>query len=123
MDDRSLSRSFRHAFAGLAYAVRTQPNICIHLLAAAGVILIALWLKLSLVELGLLVLTIGLVLVAELVNTAIEALVDLVSPEPHPKAKVVKDVSAGAVVVAAIVSVAIGILILGPPLLNRVFGP
>lgn len=122
MDDRSLLSSFRHAFAGLAYAARTQPNVRFHILAAAVVILVALWLELPLAECGILLLTIGLVLVTEMVNTAVEVLVDMVSPERNPKAKVVKDVAAGAVVVAAIVSVAIGLLLLGPPLWSRVFG-
>jgi diacylglycerol kinase len=103
--------------------VRTQPNIRIHILITVAVVLTALWLELPVSEFGILFLTIGLVLVTELVNTAIEVLVDLVSPEHHPKAKVVKDVAAGAVVVAAMVSVAIGLLVLGPPLWNRVFGP
>jgi len=66
-----------------------------------------------------LVLTIAMVWIAEFLNTALEAVVDLASPELHPLAKVGKDVGAAAVLIAAMASVIIGLLILGPPLLQR----
>jgi len=68
------------------------------------------------------VLTIGVVLVSEMLNTVAETLVDLVSPGYHPLAKVVKDVTAGAVLLAAIISIAVGLLVLGPPLWERLVG-
>jgi undecaprenol kinase len=113
--------SFKCALAGLSYAMRTQRNFRIHLAAAILVSLMAYWLKLPLTAWTLLILMIGLVLVVELLNTAIEVMVDLVSPEYHPLAKNAKDLAAGAVLLVAIVSVIVGILILGPPLWMRIF--
>jgi len=117
--DGSLLQSFRYAFAGLWYALRTQRNARIHLLAAVAVTAMGLWLRLDAVWWAVLVLTISLVFFAEMVNTVVEAIVDLVTPEYHPLAKVAKDVSAGAVLVTAMAAVVVGLLILGPPLLAR----
>jgi diacylglycerol kinase len=119
---RNIIDSFRHAFAGLWYAFRTQRNTRIHLIITAGVIALGLWLGLSCTQWAVLVLTIGFVLVSEMLNTVAESLVDLVSPEYHPQAKIVKDVTAGAVLLGAIISVIVGSLVLGPPLWARVFG-
>jgi diacylglycerol kinase len=83
------------------------------------VIALGLWLGLSRVEWAILALTIGLVWTAEFINTALEATVDLASPDIHPLARIGKDVGAAAVLVAAILSVVIGLLILGPPLWAR----
>jgi diacylglycerol kinase len=79
-----------------------------------------MWLRLSRQDWALLVLAMALVLVAELVNTALETVTDLKSPEYHPQARVVKDVGAAAVLTAAAASIVIGLLILGPPLLSRI---
>jgi diacylglycerol kinase len=114
MQSANLLDSFRHAFAGLGYTLRTQRNARIHLLVAVAVVALGLWLGLSRWEWVAIVLTIGFVFVAELFNTVIEAVVDLASPEIHPLARVAKDVAAGAVLLAAILSVVIGLLILGP---------
>ncbi len=109
-------RSFGHAFEGVAYALRTQPNTRIHL-GILGVIVIAgLVLGLGLTEWALIALAAGLVFVAELLNTGIETVVDLASPDLHPLAKAAKDVAAGAVLVSALTAVAVGLLVLGPPL-------
>jgi diacylglycerol kinase len=116
---RRVVGSFRYACAGLAYVVRTQPNCQVHLLALVLVVALGLWLALPLHELAILALTIGLVLAAEAINTAIEATVDLVSPEFHPLARAAKDAAAGAVLVAAAASVVVGCLLLLPPLLAR----
>ena len=122
-DDFSLiqkrAQSFRYAYDGISYVLRTQPNARIHLIIMVCVILVALWLRLTTVDWALLVLAMTIVWTAEFTNTAIEALVDLASPEQHRLAKVAKDVSAGAVLVAAIGSVVVGLLILAPPLLVR----
>ena len=122
MRSRNIIESFRFAFAGLWYALRTQRNTRIHLTIAAAVVGVGIWLHLSLTEWAVLTLTIGFVLVSEMLNTVAETLVDLVSPGYHPLAKTVKDVTAGAVLITAIISVIIGLLILGPPLWARVFG-
>lgn len=122
MRSRNLLEGFRFAFSGLWYALRTQRNVRIHLSIAAAVIALGLWLDLSLNQWALLTLTIGFVLASEVVNTALEKLVDLVSPGYHPLAKVVKDVMAGVVLMTAVIAVIVGLLVLGPPLWTRVFG-
>jgi len=119
---RNLLDSFRVAFSGLWYALRTQRNTRIHLVIAAAVVGLGLWLDLAPIQWAVLVLTIGVVLVSEMLNTLAETLVDLVSPGYHPLAKVVKDVTAGAVLLAAIISIAVGLLVLGPPLWERLVG-
>ena len=121
---RSSSRldSFRHAFAGCYYLLRTQRNAWIHACATTVVTGLGLWLGLSRLEWAVIVLVIGLVWMAEFVNTALEAVVDLASPDLHPLAKVGKDVAAAAVLVGAATSVLVGLLILGPPLWARLFG-
>lgn len=116
----SLLRAFGHAFSGLFYAIRTQRNMPIHLAIAAGVIALGLWLGLSAVQWAILALTISSVLAAELLNSGLETVVDMVSPEYHPLAKRAKDVAAGAVLLAAIFAVVVGLLILGPPLWARI---
>lgn len=122
MRNQNIVDSFRHAFAGLWYALRTQRNTRIHLTIAAGVVALGLWLGLSYTQWAVLVLTIGFVLVSEILNTVAETLVDLVCPDYHPQAKIVKDVTAGAVLLGAIISVLVGLLVLGPPLWARIFG-
>ena len=89
------------------------------MLATFLVLGLAFWVRVSTGELAVLLLSIGLVWTAEFVNTALEAVVDLASPEVHPLAKVGKDVGAAAVLIAALLSVIIGLLILGPPIAGR----
>lgn len=112
-------KGFQHAGEGIAYAFCTQRNFRIHLLATGGVVAVGLWLGLPPVEWAILALTIGAVLVAEVINTAIEVLVDLTSPEYHLLAKHAKDTAAGAVLLIAMAAVVVGLLILGPPLLAK----
>lgn len=112
-------RSFNHAFAGLSYVLRTQKNAWIHTLATLTTIGLALWLRIEPQEFAILILTIGTVWTAEFINTALEAVVDLASPQNHPLAKVGKDVGAAAVLIAALSSVIIGIIILGPALIQK----
>ncbi|MCS6908999.1 MAG: diacylglycerol kinase family protein [Anaerolineales bacterium] len=120
---RAVSRlaAFRHAFAGWWHMLRTQPNAWIHSLVSVAVFILAAWLGLSTLEWAIIFLTVGFVWVAEFLNTAIEAVVDLASPNIHPLAKVGKDVGAAAVLVAALSAVLIGLLVLGPPLWARLF--
>ena len=108
--------AFGHAFRGWGHVLRTQHNAWIHSIAATMVFILALWLRLSLIDWAVLILTIAIVFAAEFVNTAIEVVVDLASPDKHPLAKIGKDVGAGAVLVAALAAILIGLLILGPPL-------
>lgn len=109
-------RSFRYALAGWWYVIRTQRNAWIHAIISLAVLGLSAWLHLSLVEWALIVLTIAMVWTAEFLNTALEAVVDLASPQHHQLAKVGKDVGAAAVLIAAGASVVVGLLILGPPL-------
>jgi diacylglycerol kinase len=110
---RGLPAAFGYAAAGLGAAWRAQPNLRVHAGIAVVVIATGLLLHLPLLAWGLLVFAIALVLVAELLNTAVETLVDLVSPGDHPLAKQTKDVAAAAVLVAAAGAVAIGLLVAG----------
>ncbi|HEY9088546.1 MAG TPA: diacylglycerol kinase family protein [Anaerolineaceae bacterium] len=111
--------AFRYAFAGWWYVLRTQRNAWIHSLATLLVILLAAWLRLPLRDWAVLVLTIGAVWTAEFINTALESIVDLASPQQHPLAKAGKDVGAAAVLIAALCAIVVGLLILGPPLWLR----
>jgi diacylglycerol kinase (ATP) len=113
---RSRIHSFGHAFRGWWHVIHTQKNAWIHAIFTMFVILVGLWLGISLIEWAVLFVTICMVWMAEFLNTALEAVVDLASPEHHPLAKVGKDVGAAAVLIAAITSVIVGGLILGPHL-------
>src|SRR5438552_10237019 len=116
----ALRTSFRYAFAGLAYCFRTQRNFRIHIAFAVVATLVGLFLGLTWVEWAVLVATFVLVLSAEMVNTMIEALVDLVTLEYHPLAKIAKDVAAGVVLLTAIGAVVVGLIIFGPRLLGAI---
>ena len=118
----SRARSFRYAFAGWWYVLRTQHNAWIHALVSTAVIILGLWLQINRYDWAFLILAMMAVWMAEFMNTALEAVVDMTMPEPHPLAKVAKDVAAAAVMVGAIGSVLIGLLILGPPSWARLFG-
>jgi len=115
-----LVESFQHAFAGLWHTLRTQRNARIHLSIAIIVIIVGLILNLKEGDWAIIGLTIGFIFVTEMFNTVIEAVIDLVTEEYRPLAKQAKDVAAGAVLVAAMTAVAVGLLILGPPLLARI---
>lgn len=106
-----LWRSFHHAFEGIMYATRTQPNMRVHLIIAALVLLATLVLRLERAYVVAVVVLIALVLSLELVNTAVEAIVDLLTVVHHPLAKTAKDAAAGAVLVAALGAVIAGYLI------------
>jgi len=112
--------AFRHAFRGLFYVMKTQRNAWIHTATTVAVFIVGAWLEISLTEWAIIILTIAFVFMAEFVNTAIEAVVDLASPNKHPLAKIGKDVGAAAVLVSAIASVLVGLLILAPPLLEKI---
>lgn len=108
-------QSFRHAFRGWFYVLRTQRNAWIHSAIATAVFIVGMWLQLSLHDWAIIILTAAFVFTAEFINTAIEVVVDLASPDEHPLAKIGKDVGAAAVLVAALAAILIGLLILGPP--------
>jgi len=112
--------AFGHAFRGWWYVIRTQRNAWIHALVTSAVIVLAAWLKLPARDWAVLIVTIALVWTAEFLNSALEAVVDLASPQNHPLAKVGKDVGAAAVLIAALTSIFVGLLILGPPLWGKI---
>jgi len=116
----NLVDSFRHAFHGLQYVLRAERNVRVHLIIAAVVAIVGLWLGLSTVEWALIVFSIALVLTGELVNSATELTIDLVCSNYDIRAKHAKDLVAGAILVAALASVCIGVLVLGPPLLEKI---
>lgn len=116
----SRGQAFRHAFRGWGYVLRTQRNAWIHTVVTILVVLMGLWLGLPLRDWAVLFLTIALVWMAELLNTALEAVVDLASPYHHPLAKIGKDVGAAAVLIAALTSVLVGLLIMGPQLIGKI---
>jgi diacylglycerol kinase (ATP) len=114
------AHSFRYAFRGWWFVVRTQRNAWIHATVSVAVIILAVWLHISRLEWAVVLLAITLVWMAEFLNTALEAVVDLASPKQHYLAQIGKDVGAAAVLIAAGSSVIIGLLILGPPLLAKI---
>ncbi len=112
-------KAFGYAFSGWWFVIRTQPNAWIHLAATVAVIILSFVLRISAYGWALIALAIALVWIAEFLNTALEAVVDLASNhEHHELARVGKDVGAAAVLIAAITSIVIGLLVLGPPLLK-----
>lgn len=112
--------SFRHAFAGWWYVLRTQRNAWIHAIISTAVFVVGVWLELDRRDWAIILLTMVAVWMGEFINTALEAVVDLASPDIHPLAKVGKDVGAAAVLIAALAAVLIGLLILGPPLWEKI---
>lgn len=114
--------SFRYAFEGWWYVLRTQRNTWIHAFFSVAVFVVAWWLALPRAEWAVLILTVTIVWMAEFANTSLEAVVDLTMPEPHPLAKVAKDVAAAGVLISAAGAVLVGLLILGPPLYARLLG-
>jgi diacylglycerol kinase (ATP) len=116
---RTRAKSFRYAFEGWWHVIRTQSNAWIHAIISVAVILVGFWLQLPARDWAVIILAIGMVWAAEFFNTALEAITDLISPEKNHLAKVSKDVGAAAVLIAAGASIIIGLLILGPPLWNK----
>ncbi len=110
--------SFRAALAGAAVTLKTQPNAWIELIAAVVVITAGWWLQIDRIEWAIIALTLGLILALESVNTAIEATVDLASPEHHPLAKVAKDAAAGALIFAVLGSLGVAAAIFGPRIIT-----
>ena len=114
-----LIRAFAFAFEGLAWAWRCQPNFRLEALIGILALLAALWFRVNAVPI---LLCSGLVLCLELINSALEAVVDLASPQQHHLAKRAKDAAAAAVLLASLMSVLVGLWVLGPPLLSFLRG-
>ncbi len=118
---RAFLRSFVYAFHGIAWVIRTQRNARVHLAATVIVVAAGFLCRVSPVEWAVLALTIGLVFGAEMLNSVAELAVDLLTNRYHPMAKAAKDAGAGAVLVAAIAAVGVGIAIFGPRLWELLF--
>jgi diacylglycerol kinase len=110
--------SFRYAFAGIWYTLKTQRNAQIHVSIVLIIFILGLLFGLTLTEWAILALTSGFVIVTEMLNTVAEAAMDYATTDFDPRVKIIKDVAAGAVLTAALTAVIVGLLILGPPLLK-----
>lgn len=110
--------SFMHAFDGLVWAVRTQPNFRVHLVISTAAVILGLAVSLTPIEWVVIVFTIVLGLSAEMVNTSVEAVTDLVTSEYRKDAKIAKDVAAGMMLVTAAGAVIVALLVFGPHLVR-----
>lgn len=115
---KKIINSFKYAIEGIISSFKTERNMKIHVLIMLLVIVAGILLKVSLLEWIILVIMISLVISAELFNTTIETVVDMITKEKDEKAKLAKDVSAGAVLVLAIGSIIVGLIIFVPKILN-----
>ncbi len=111
--------SLGYALAGWLYMLRRQKNTRIQMVASVAVMLLALWVGLDAISWAILILTITIVWMAEFLNAAVEAAINLASAEIHPMAKVGKDVASAAVLLGVVASVLIGLLLLAPPLIEK----
>src|SRR5579871_2976852 len=118
----AFAASFVYAWQGICYVARTQRNMRVHLAITALVLVLAGLLRLASLEWAILLLCAMVVLASEMLNTVVEATVDLATDRYHPLAKIAKDVAAGAVLLTAIGAACIGLLVLGPHLYHALFG-
>lgn len=115
---KKLKNSFKYAIQGIKSALKTEQNLKIHFIVTVLAIILGVVLKVNFTEWAICFLLFGFVITAELLNTAIEVTVDLAMPEKNEKAKLAKDIAAGAVLVSAIVSILVGIVIFLPKIIN-----
>lgn len=114
LDSKRAARSFGHAVRGMLHILRTEQNLRIHVAVAVVVIVLAAALRLSPLQFAIVLLAIGLVVTAEVINTVIEDLLDLIHPHHHPTVGRIKDALAGAVLIAAVIAAAVGLLVFLP---------
>lgn len=114
---KNIFDSFSHAFQGMIYGFKTTKNLWVDLIAAVFVAILGFVFKITTSEWLAIIICIGLVMALELLNTAIEESVNLAMPKIHPVAKISKDVAAGAVLFAALISVFVGCVIFVPKIL------
>ena len=115
--------SFNYAFEGIIHVLRTQRNMRIHFALAVVVLVVALFVDVTKLELIALLISIAFVLVAEMFNTAIEGAIDVATTSFDPLAKLAKDIAAGAVLIAAINAVAVGYLVFSGKIADRIVAP
>lgn len=111
---RRLTQSFSYAIEGIYYSLKYNHNLRIHFVSAIAVILASIYFRVNAFEMGILGVMILLVISAEMINTAIEQMVDLITIEHRQEAKIAKDVAAGMVLMTTVGSIIVGILIFGP---------
>ena len=111
-------RSFGYSLAGLKYAYKYEQSMTIHFMAAFLVIVVGLWVKLDYIEWVFALILIGLVMATELINTSLEAVVDLACPKIHPLAKIAKDTASAAVFVFSLVAFISGLIIFVPKIIE-----
>ena len=115
---KTFIKSFSYAALGILQFFKKEQNAKIHLVAAVVVSILSVWLRISTMELLVVIFSIALVWITEMINTALEQTMDMISPEWHPKVKMIKDLAAGAVLVAALAALLAGCLIFIPKLLH-----
>ncbi len=113
MSSRNFLDSLRYAVEGIAYCIKTQRNMRVHLVIAVIAVAFCTVVKIDRMEFLLIINAISMVFICEIINTAVERAVDTATQEYHPIAKIAKDVAAGAVLVAALNSVVVGLLVFG----------
>lgn len=118
---RRLFNSFGYSAEGLKYAYKYEQSMSIHLTITALVIILGIWVQLSMMEWLLCFILMGLVMATELVNTSLEAVVDLTCPERHPLAKIAKDTASAAVFIFSSVAFISGLIIFVPKLIGMLF--
>ena len=116
-EPKKIVNSFKYAICGIITGFKEERNMKIHTLAVIIVVILGITLKISKTEWIICLILFGIVISAELFNTAIETVVDIAMPEINEKAKIAKDVSAGAVLIQAIISTIIGIIIFAPKII------
>lgn len=114
--------SLGYALAGWLYMLRRQKNTRIQAVASIIVMGLALWLRIDFTGLAIIILAITIVWMAEFINAAVEAAINIAAPTLHPMAKVGKDAASAAVLLGVVAAVLVGLLILGPPLLAKLAG-
>jgi len=120
MKNKKIFDSFKNALDGIIHTIKSERNMKIHLIAATVVIIASFLLKLSKVEFFIVCLCIALVIICELFNTAIEVMTDIIVDVYHPKAKIVKDVSAGAVFISALISIIVAYFVFFDKIVNLI---
>ncbi len=110
--------SFKHAFDGFMHNIKTHPNFRFHLIATICIVLLGIYFEITVTEWLILVFTVNMVLVAEMVNTSIESMVDLITLERREDARIAKDVSAAMVLVSATMAVIVGLIVFLPKIIS-----
>ena len=114
-------RSFKYSIEGLDYAYKNEQSMTIHVFISIAIIVMGLFFKITSIEWLIVFVIIGVVMGTELLNTAIEAVVDLVSPEKHPLAKIAKDTASAAVFVYSMIALVAGLIVFLPKIIDMIF--